>query len=197
MPYPAKIDPAAIGPLALGVVEDLGWDGWSLREVAARLGVAPNALYRHIGDREGLARAIGAAAATELRTAIAAAEGPDPVERLVDMAERYVAFAWDRPAAYAAFVRAKPERGHHDMTPWDECWAVVVGAVARVAPEAVEACGFALWSSLHGRVDLTMGPASTVDPRTGLAAAVRAIVTGFGAAGPLPSPLDPAGPPPS
>ncbi len=49
----------------------------------------------------------------------------------------------------------------------------------------------ALWSALHGRVDLTHGPASVVDPRWGIEGAVRAIVSGFAAGEPLPSPLTP------
>ncbi|MEO1062343.1 MAG: WHG domain-containing protein [Actinomycetota bacterium] len=191
MPYPSKLDPAAIASVGLQVVEDVGWHGWSLREVAGRLDVAPNALYRHVADREGLALAIGAAAAGEVRAVIADAEGDDPVDRLVDMAERYLRFAAERPDAYEAFVRGKPDRTLHDITPWDECWVIVVEAVAAAVPEAAEACGFALWSSLHGRADLTRGPAVTVDARWGIEAAVRALVAGFRDAGPLPSPLEP------
>ena len=72
VPYPSKIDSERLGSIALVVVEEKGWEGWSLRDVAARLGVAPNALYRHVDDREDLIVEIGAAAAGELRRVISA-----------------------------------------------------------------------------------------------------------------------------
>ncbi|MEM9613951.1 MAG: TetR/AcrR family transcriptional regulator [Actinomycetota bacterium] len=191
MPYPSKIDPAAIGAVGLAVAEEEGWERWSLREVASRLGVSPNALYRHVGDRDGLAVAVGSEAARALAGAIAAATGDDPVDRLVDMAVRYLDFACERPHAYEAFIRAKPQPDSEQLAPWLACWAQVLATVAAAVPHAEEACGFALWSSLHGRVDLTRGPASVVDPRWGIDGAVRALVSGFADGGPLPSPLEP------
>ena len=189
MPYPAKIDPSTLGAATLAVVEREGWDDWSLRDVAADLGVSPNALYRHVGDRAGLVVEAGASAARQLLDEILRSDDDDPVERLVDMAARYVDFSVRRSAAYEAFVRAKPQPDHPAILAWHECWAVVVEAATAAAPDAGEACGFALWSMLHGRADLTRGPTSLVDPRTGLAESVRALVVGFRAAGPLPSPV--------
>lgn len=190
MPYPSKIDPGRLGSMALVVVEEKGWGGWSLRDVAARLGVAPNALYRHVEDREGLIVEIGAAAARELRREISADPRTDGAfAALVEMSHRYLRFSQKRPAAYEAFVRAKPDRSNPVIVDWEECWAVVLGAVVAVVPDATEACGFTLWSMLHGRADLTKGPTSSVDPTAGLEDAILALVTGFRAAGSLPSPL--------
>lgn len=175
---------------ALTVVEERGWDSWSLRDVAARLGVAPNALYRHVADRDGLIVLIGAAAAGELLRAISARpRTDDAVGDLIEMSRRYLMFAKERPAAYEAFVRAKPDPSNPIINAWQECWVAVLGAVAAAVPNAVEACGFALWSMLHGRADLTKGPTSSVDSMSGLDEAVSALVEGFRAAGPLPSPL--------
>lgn len=190
MPYPPKIDPYRIGSVALGVVEEKGWNEWSLRDVASRLGVSPNALYRHVESREGLVVEIGAAAARELKLALCARSVSDDAdEDLVEMSGRYLRFSRERPAAYEAFVRAKPDHGNPIIGAWEECWAVVVEAVAAAVPDAAEACGFALWSMLHGRADLTKGPTSSVDPTVGLEDAVLALVAGFRSAGIISSPL--------
>lgn len=190
MPYPSKIDPDQLGSIALDVVEEKGWDLWSLRDVAARLGVAPNALYRHVEDREDLIVQIGAAAANELRRAISGRPGTnDAVGDLVEMSARYLNFAKERPAAYEAFVRAKPDKSNPIVGAWQECWVVVLDAVAAAVPDAAEACGFALWSMLHGRADLTKGPTSSADSAAGLENAVAALVRGFKSAGFLPSPI--------
>ena len=105
------------------------------------------------------------------------------------MSERYIRFSKERAAAYEAFVRAKPDRSNPVISAWDECWLVVTEAVAAAVPNAVGACGFALWNMLHGRADLTRGPTSWVDPMAGLGDAVVALVEGFKSAGDLPSPL--------
>lgn len=190
MPYPPKIDTSRLGATALAVVEEKGWELWSLRDVAARLGVAPNALYRHVEDRDGLIVLIGAAAAEEISRAISRrSHTDDDVEDLIEMSRRYLTFAKERPAAYEAFVKAKPDQSNPIISAWQECWVTVLDAVAATVPDAVEACGFALWSMLHGRADLTKGPTSSVDSMSGLDEAVTALVEGFRAAGPLCSPL--------
>ncbi|MEL6892539.1 MAG: TetR/AcrR family transcriptional regulator [Actinomycetota bacterium] len=189
MPYPSKIDAPELGSTCLDVVEREGWDAWTIRDVATHLGVSPNAIYRHVDGRDGLIVHIGAAAALALRDDIAAAAGEDPIEHIVDMARRYVRFAAERPAAYQAFVEAKPSSDDPAYLAWAACWAVVLDAAVAVAPDAAEACGFALWSMLHGRVDLTRGPTAQIDAGAGLADGVRVLVGGFASAGPIASPL--------
>lgn len=191
MPYPSKIDAATLGDVVLRVVERKGWDAWSIRDVAAELDVSPNAIYRHVADRAELIVEAGAVAARSLSDVLTAAssEVDEPAEALVAMSRAYVDFAAQRPGAYEAFVRAKPEPDDPRAHAWQQCWVVVVTAFASAVPQAAEAAGFALWSMLHGRVDLTRGPTSRVDPRAGLDEAIRAIVEGFRAAGPLDSPI--------
>lgn len=190
MPYPSKIDPDQLGSIALAVVEKKGWELWSLRDVAAQLDVAPNALYRHVEDRGDLIVQIGAEAARELQGAISTrTHSDDAVEDLIEMSRRYLQFAKERPAAYEAFVRAKPDPSNPIISAWHDCWTEVLSAVSVAVPNAMEACGFALWSMLHGRADLTKGPTASVDPLAGLDDAVLALVEGFRSAGALPSPL--------
>ncbi|MEM9067538.1 MAG: TetR/AcrR family transcriptional regulator [Myxococcota bacterium] len=190
MPYPARIDPASIGERALKIVEEKGWDHWSLRDVASALGVTPNALYRHVGDRAGLGIAIGAAACAALAGALETRDD-SPLERVLAMSHRYVDFGTARPDAYRAFVDAKPDVTHPGIRQWMLLWDMVRQVVVEAVPDAGDAAGFALWAFLHGRVMLAQGPARAAAPNAGLDDAVRALLSGFRAMGDVPSPLPP------
>jgi AcrR family transcriptional regulator len=58
MPYPAKISRDAIVKLALRVIEREGSEALSMRAVARKLRVAPNALYNYFPNRRALEAAI-------------------------------------------------------------------------------------------------------------------------------------------
>jgi AcrR family transcriptional regulator len=190
MPYPAQINPHTLGLRALEVAEACGWDGWTLRSVAAALGVTANALYRHIGDRAGLAVAMGEAATRELHKTLAAdstARGADEAVR--ELARRFVAFAVARPHAYAAFMRAKPPPDDPAVATWILLWDDVNACVRRAVPEAADAAAFALWALLHGRIELAAGPAYGSGADAGLDDAVNALLRGYRAISPVTSPL--------
>src|SRR3954447_7655253 len=48
------INREAVLDATLALAEERGLDAVSMRAVAARLGVTPMALYRHVGDKQGL-----------------------------------------------------------------------------------------------------------------------------------------------
>lgn len=190
MPYPSQIQPEEIGPRALRVVEEKGWQGWSLREVAGALGVTPNALYRYVEDRDDLVVSIGAAAAAELGEELAAARGAGRA-RLVDLARRYVRFAVDRPHAFSAFAHAKPAPDHPKIEAWFTLWEAVYADFVELVPRSAEAAAFAFWALVHGRAELARGPAMLAGPTAGLEDAVAALLDGFERMGRVPSPLPP------
>lgn len=43
---------------ALELTRERGFDGWSIRDLAARLGVATSAIYHHVGNREVVSRRV-------------------------------------------------------------------------------------------------------------------------------------------
>jgi AcrR family transcriptional regulator len=51
MPRPPRIDRAAVLDATLALADEEGLAAVSMRAVAARLGVTPMALYRHVGDK--------------------------------------------------------------------------------------------------------------------------------------------------
>ncbi|MEN0068370.1 MAG: TetR/AcrR family transcriptional regulator [Myxococcota bacterium] len=190
MPYPQRIDADHLGANALAFVEERGWERWSLRELAASLGVSANALYRYVADREDLSLAIAEAAARALLAEMRGARG-EGLDRLIDMAMRYVTFSTQRPHAFSAFIQAKPPLDHPRVAVWRTLWHEVRDTVAEVVPDAIDAAGFAVWGLVHGRAELARGPARHAAPTEGLAQAIRALVEGFQGMGVVPSPLPP------
>ena len=177
-----------MGAQALAVAEAKGWERWSLRDVAAELGISPNALYRHVGDRDGLVVAMGVAAAEEIHEYLADTPGRGKAA-VVRMSVRYVEFAVARPHAYAAFMRAKPPPADPKVLAWSRVWADVRDRVESILPDSTDAAAFALWAFLHGRVELALGPARLADPTSGVEDGVRAMLRGFEASGKVPNPL--------
>lgn len=96
-----------------------GPDAVVLREATRRVGVSPNAAYRHFADRDALLAAVSDAALAELATSIdllvAAIPDSDPDTtaraQLRAVGTGYVAFAQDQPGLFRAafFVPADLE----------------------------------------------------------------------------------------
>lgn len=57
-PRGAGLDHERILQEALALLDEGGGHGLSMRALAARLGVSPMSLYRHVGDRDALLRAV-------------------------------------------------------------------------------------------------------------------------------------------
>src|SRR6202142_2473230 len=94
MPYPSKTDrqtilSAAVKELGHGGIRDL-----SLRNIAASLGLAPNAIYRYFSDRRALEAALANEAARQLELALRrGADGCEPVTAIREMSSAYIKFA--------------------------------------------------------------------------------------------------------
>ena len=88
------------------MIEEAGYDSFSLRELAARLGVKPASLYNHLDGVEEITAAVALKAARELGAALrAATEGKEPDEAFFDGALAYRSFATEKPELYKAFIR--------------------------------------------------------------------------------------------
>jgi AcrR family transcriptional regulator len=159
----------ALVTAGLELAREGGPDAVVLREATRRVGVSPNAAYRHFADREALLAAVCDAAQSEVATAIgesywAVPEGDAAASargHLRAVGTRYVAFALENPGVFrAAFApsadlerAASPERaGPGGLTPFqlvgralDEFVASAIMPASR-RPNAE----FLAWSSVHG-----------------------------------------------
>ena len=88
----------------------------SLRELARRVGVSPNAAYRHFSDKEGLLAALAAEGFRRLASAgaSAAAQCSDPSAALNLYGRAYVDFALDNPGLFRLMFGGSISRNASD-----------------------------------------------------------------------------------
>jgi AcrR family transcriptional regulator len=154
MPYPSKTDRQTILSAAVKDLAHGGIRGLSLRNIAASLDLAPNAIYRYFSDRPALEAALANEAARQLELVLRrAADGGEPATAIRKMSSAYIKFARGNPHLYQVMMSLHaPE---HDATFRQSLWAFTVEQVQRIAgsDRAAEA-SVALWAFLHGAVAL-------------------------------------------
>lgn len=172
-----------------------GPDAVVLREATRRVGVSPNAAYRHFADRDALLEAVSDAAMARLAESIdvvfSAIPAGDPKEvacaqlRAVGMG--YVSFAVDHPGLFrtAFFVPSDMERaaiaekaGPGGRTPFEMLTVAIDGLVASgLMPGARRPnAEFLAWSSVHGFALLVIDGPLRALPRPAIDATTERIV---------------------
>jgi AcrR family transcriptional regulator len=149
------------------LIEEGSADRLSIRNITARAGVTPTALYLHFSDKEELLNALVARGYEELLAKFAEAEhehADDPRAQLGAMAHAYTAFALERPALYRVLFGTyipggkimPPGGAPGDPDPGLRTFDELTQAVARCLPEGSDAFEVAimLWTALHGYVSL-------------------------------------------
>ena len=180
-----KRDPYHHGSLRSALVEagvQLAREGGPaaivLREVARRIGVSPNAAYRHFADLPELSDAVAdaalAALADSMRRELAALPaGDDPLMALLAVGRGYVHFALEEPGLFAAaFSRAKDHIDPEHETPDGQRTASGLlhdaldglAAAGLLAAEDRDAAVTMAWASVHGLSMLLLGPLSAIPP---------------------------------
>jgi AcrR family transcriptional regulator len=104
-PTPARTSATAIVAAASRILEDEGLEAVSMAAVAARVGVRPPSLYKHVHDRDELLVLVLAHTADALARSLEAVAGGgpdrDPGDRVRAIAHEYRAFAAGRPRGSA------------------------------------------------------------------------------------------------
>jgi AcrR family transcriptional regulator len=149
-----------------------GYEGTTMRAIAARIGYTPTAIYHHFKDKDALVAELSAmdfqAFAQALRRT--GTEG-DPLERLGKIGEAYVEFGLTHPMQYQFIFMMRRPGGDPPLNPAESAYGflrqtcVEVIATGRLRPEFNDADELAqmAWSSVHGLVALQVAKGS--DPR--------------------------------
>jgi AcrR family transcriptional regulator len=150
MAYPAKTDRARILTAALQQVESEGVENLAIRCVAAKLGLAPNALYRYFDSLAALEAAVAEEARLEMLELMQKAAGrKGPGETIRAISEAYLRFAHERPRVFALFLKTS---GADSQSP--QCarnTEFFLEQVTRVyGEERAGEASHVLWAFLHG-----------------------------------------------
>ena len=158
---------------ARDVFLEVGEGGFSLREVARRVGVSPAAVYRHFEGKEAL---IFAACTQGFQVfssyLVRALEAPSPLARLLDAAEQYRAFAMENPLDYRFIFMnpASPVRSKRAVQADEIALALPQSTTFQFLIDRVSECMSAgvltssdavktsllIWAHLHGLVALRL-----------------------------------------
>src|SRR6202034_1765090 len=154
MPYPSKTDRQTILSAAVKQLAHVGIRDLSLRNLAASLDLAPNAIYRYFSDRSALEAALAGEAARQMELTLRrAAAGREPVTAIREMSSAYIKFAKDNRHTYD--VMMSPHVPKHDATLHQSLWTFTVEQVKRIAgSDRAAQASVALWAFLHGAVAL-------------------------------------------
>ena len=148
MAYPAKTDRESILAAALEQVESEGLENLAIRSVAAKLELAPNALYRYFENLSALELAVAEEVRSQMLEVMQKVVGrKGPSESIRALSEAYLLFAQERPHAFALYMKNSGLQ-----TP--QCarnTAFFVEQVKRVYGEQrAELASHALWAQVHG-----------------------------------------------
>jgi AcrR family transcriptional regulator len=147
----------------LGLTRTGGPDALTIREATRRVGVSPNAAYRHFADREALLAAVATAIqlrmTARMRTSVRP-RGPSELLRAVGIG--YIKFALDEPGWFAvAFFGA----GQSDETSSAPPYLALVQALdamvdaGALSPERRVGAEWPCFSAVHGFAELALrGP---------------------------------------
>ena len=90
---------------AVALIGEGGYDSFSLRTLAAKLGVQPASLYNHVEGIDEISTEIALYASEMMRNALnQAMEGKEPDQAFIDAALAYRQFAAENPEIYKALV---------------------------------------------------------------------------------------------
>lgn len=155
---------------ALKLLEQGGSTGFTLRDLAQRVGVSPAAPYAHFEDKKALLAAVAAASCRKLTASLQAAiqDKTDPTEEFLSIGLAYVQFGLDHPTLYRLmFTR-------WELTPADKqkytelseaserAFGTLTGMLERlqqsgfIRPGDVQMDALVVWTNVHGIASLAI-----------------------------------------
>jgi AcrR family transcriptional regulator len=151
---------------ATRIFAEKGREGFTMREVAAELGVSAMTPYRYFKDKDEILAAVRANAFDRFAEALEGgyAGHADPVSRAGAVGDAYIHFAFNEPASYRMmFDMSQPDEADYPdlvrattrarKTMTDYVRALVDAGVLAGDPVLL---GHVFWSALHGAVVLQL-----------------------------------------
>ena len=143
-----------------------GYEGFSLRRVAERVGYTPTTVYLYFADKDDLLFTVARQGFEGFSEALRAgfASTSHPIDRIEAIGRAYIAFGTTYPAYYRLMFMERTEfltRSHPEHhKPVIEAFTILVRAVevasatGHLAPGDVQTHSDVLWAGLHGITSL-------------------------------------------
>ncbi|MGZ3772136.1 MAG: TetR/AcrR family transcriptional regulator [Pseudobdellovibrionaceae bacterium] len=140
------------------LLEEVGYEGFTLRKCAAKAGVSPSAPAHHFKDAMGLLNSLAVegfqALSVNLRTAYLKSP-KDLANPCTAVAMEYLRFAKNNPALYKVMFGSKLDADNPDLkSAGGACFENVHLSVREMFPnknrEEINAISLRMWSSVHG-----------------------------------------------
>lgn len=151
---------------AAQIFMEKGEQGFTLRELASKLGVSAMTPYRYFHDKDEILAAVRARAFLQFAQTLEAAyaKGNDPASRASATGEAYVRFALENPGTYKLmFDLSQPEHGTYPelekaadrakLTLTRHIGPLVEAGLLEGDPEMI---AYVFWITLHGAVTLQL-----------------------------------------
>lgn len=177
-PRKAVLNRASVARAALALIDEIGLESFSMRQLGARLGVEAMALYHHFPSKADLLDAV----ADELAGQMGAPCGGDWQVRLADSARRYRTLAIDHPDAFL-LLTTRRAAGPHAFAAYERILSVLHEAGFRGAAlaGAFRLLGYFVGGAGHAEIATRLsvpvarlGQVDAPDPaRTPLLASIR------------------------
>ena len=158
---------------AKDLIAERGPDGFTLRELARRVGVSHTAAYRHFADKDALVWAVAEEGFARLSRAFeeAVADAPDPMAAFSATGLAYVRFAVENPANFRVMFRmadCKPEVESLQVVADSAYQALITQieaaqAAGLVREGPIEILALTAWSTVHGLARLLVDKAVDAD----------------------------------
>lgn len=185
-----EADQQALVAVAIEIMREAGAPGLTARAVAARAGTAVGSVYAAFPNLEALRLEVNTATMSLLRVTLAAAltksEGQSLRDRLLGLADAYMAFADSHPTLWAALFEPRTMAAPPDMAEQTAgLFALLEGALSASGCTALNlpTLSRALWAAVHGTVFLArqgnLGPVGRDDVGALVHTLVSAIVNGI------------------
>lgn len=130
------------------------------RQIAAAAGISQPSLYAHFRSRDDIAVELcrRAFAALRQRLASALAGAGSPRQRFEAMAQDYLAFASEQPAAYrVAFMLDMPASQRSAVLAAGlECFSLLRALIAETHGAATDTAAQSAWAALHGLASIML-----------------------------------------
>jgi AcrR family transcriptional regulator len=154
---------AALIDAGLQLTRAGGPDALTIREATRRVGVSPNAAYRHFADREALLEAVAAAIQHRMTAKMrASVRGRGATELLRAVGVGYIKFALDEPGWFTVAFFGSDAPDETALAPPYVALVEALNAMTdagALPPERRDGAEWPCWSAVHGFAELALrGP---------------------------------------